>query len=145
MASLDSVYIDLDIHISEETKKWLNLLPTGSPTMSGRIVTYRSKFVNELIKQLGLDDKMVKSINLKIEQGQAVMLEVVRYISQDELEAVVTSLSRYEIREPAPKPDPEAEKAARLNAALSASMSGDNGYKEQFKLTAPQHKMSLDD
>jgi len=53
----------------------------------------------EICEKLGIPFDLVRSITIKIEPDEGVVIEIIKYVTQEELNEIVTILKKYKLEE----------------------------------------------
>ena len=61
-------------------------------TMAKQVATIRSEIVRKLVKKLGLEEEMIERIEIVMEAGSVVRLQVTRVIEEEVLEEIVEGM-----------------------------------------------------
>ena len=61
-------------------------------TMAKQVATIRSEIVRKLVKKLGLEEEMIERIEIVMEAGSVVRLQVTRVIEEEVLEEIMEGM-----------------------------------------------------
>ena len=61
-------------------------------TMAKQVATIRSEIVKRLVKKLGLEEEMIERIEIVMEAGSVVRLQVTRVIEEEVLEEIMEGM-----------------------------------------------------
>jgi len=61
-------------------------------TMAKQIATIRSGIVRKLVKKLGLEEEMIERIEIVMEAGSVVRLQVTRVVEEEVLEEIMEGM-----------------------------------------------------
>ena len=65
--------------------------------MAKQVATIRSEIVRKLVKKLGLEEEMIERIEIVMEAGSVVRLQVTRVIEEEVLEEVMEEMVGEEV------------------------------------------------